>query len=342
MPTSASGTSASYFPPFHRCTAVRAIGQVTGWMDRREEGGTRRDEENRGKKASIVTLIQKTGVLLFFPLKKNGPPPMWRRPRVSRLMIVKMCAVYEMAANILSTIGNTTFLNTTFCYDVQNALLSTASTGRDAVAQHSESSDIAIALSILALSTPLLFFGRYLSKFVAVGASFAIVFYFVIYVLHSNNDISCGVRMIASLVASLIVSLFVLSAMNIALLALGAAAFAMVAHFVLVSLPHDVPRVETNSTPYYLLLLGASVVGGVSVRCKEKLFLELSTAVLGGIGVVYSVDGILDHLRVDIPDEVHVAEFIALVVIGSMFQRYRRLRANRQPRARPQAQVCSS
>lgn len=228
---------------------------------------------------------------------------------------------------------NLSLVNSTGCVQFEEAFISAISEGKTQIHEFSVT-NITISVLFITCSIPFILFGRRLFKVVACTSAFFSLFYITLSFLQSTDNMSCEARLITSLVIGSTASLLVLSFINLALFMIGAAAFGALAHYIVLTIPesNQLPTLNNNSVSYYIIIVVSGLVGGVCVRCKQKLFLELATSLIGSFGVVYGTRGIVVHGDLNIPNAVLLSIGVFCAFAGTMFQRFMRLKkAKAQP-----------
>ena len=103
----------------------------------------------------------------------------------------------------------------------------------------------------------------------------------------------CEVRLIVSGVAGILAAILALCLLKTGLFLIGAGGFGVVAHYAYDALPLDeVPApflLVGRSAYYYLVILLAGIVGAVASHWQRTHFVRLSSALLGGGGIAWSV-----------------------------------------------------
>ena len=131
--------------------------------------------------------------------------------------------------------------------------------------------------------------------------------------------------------------LFALCLLTQGLVLLGSAAFGFTAHFAFDSIGHLVSGYVAleRSLLYWVVVSGASVLGGLVVYFKRKTTIVLTTSLVGAFGVVVPLAGIVDD---GAPPIVWPLIWVALLAGGLSVQTYCRRRKNRQaaPVRRPE------
>lgn len=164
----------------------------------------------------------------------------------------------------------------------------------------------------------------------AVGA--ASLAYYV-----TDPDLDCGTRATAIGASAVAAGLFALCLLTQGLVLLGSAAFGFTAHFAFDSIGHLVSGYVAleRSLLYWVVVSGASVLGGLVVYFKRKTTIVLTTSLVGAFGVVVPLAGIVDD---GAPPIVWPLIWVALLAGGISVQTYCRRRKNRQaaPVRRPE------
>ena len=108
------------------------------------------------------------------------------------------------------------------------------------------------------------------------------------------EDVPCMARVAVAATAGVLAAVLVLCLFKTGLFVLGAAGFGTVGHYVYQALPIDAAAPPSftllrRSGWYYLVVLGTAAVGAVASLWERAHFVRLSSALLGGGGVAWTV-----------------------------------------------------
>ena len=163
------------------------------------------------------------------------------------------------------------------------------------------------------------------------------------------EDMACMARVAVAATAGVLAAVLALCLFKTGLFLLGAAGFGVVGHFVYDALPlRNVPPpfvLMGRSGYYYLILLVLSVVGAVASFWQRVHFVRISSSLLGGSGVAWTVHLVADRAsgRANtVPSLVLLILLLATTGVGVAvqykLQQQRQRRRCRQRRARQRAE----
>jgi hypothetical protein len=214
---------------------------------------------------------------------------------------------------------NTSIFNHTYCLHVDESLDFLIDMRNVTMTNILEANLISSAIIIM-FSIISIVFGARLFKIVAAClASF--VGFFAVYKMSANNDgLSCDMRLLMSGIAAVVFGIGVGCVINLALFVLGALSFVFLVHLVFSAFPglhtlFDTSYVMQKSLLYWVCVLVAGLIGGIMFRCNRKRALEVTTSVVGGIGLAYGVHGIMGGANVDGSVFVAIASLSAITGI---------------------------
>lgn len=163
----------------------------------------------------------------------------------------------------------------------------------------------------------------------AVGAASAAVGAASLAYYVTDPDIDCVTRATAIGASAVAAGLFALCLLTQGLVLLGSAAFGFTAHFAFDSIGQIASgyvALERN-TLYWVVVSGASVLGGLVVYFKRKATIVLTTSLVGAFGLVVPLAGIVGD---GAPPVVWPLAWVALLAAGLSLQTYGRRRAQRR------------
>lgn len=224
-------------------------------------------------------------------------------------------------------------VNLTTCLEIEDAFLSTVSNGKNAMKEHSVS-NVVFSIFFVVGSLPIIFFGRKLFHIVAFSSAFFSTFYILLNFIHSSENISCPSRVITCIILAFFAGLLILSFVKCALFFIGATAFGSFAHFIIISIPgnENFPTINNNSITYYIVILISGIAGGICLKCRQNIFLEVSTAFIGSSGLMYGIHGLVVNGGLVVPNPVYLGIGFIFALLGFVFQRALRLKRRKGQR----------
>lgn len=193
-------------------------------------------------------------------------------------------------------------------------------------------SDAWIYAIVIVISFVVLVCGSRIVRPVAFLVSVTTSFYIVFYITSNSSGLSCESRILSALVVSTIVACLISCIIRCTLFVVGVASFAFFVHFTFATNAEleglvDAPVVLGRSVVYWICIVLFGWVGGLVFKWRQTEALEVTTSMLGGIGISYGLRSIFKVYSVNVDRPVLYAIGMASTLSGVLIQR--KLRTNK-------------
>jgi hypothetical protein len=185
--------------------------------------------------------------------------------------------------------------------------------------------------------------GPYFKPIATILSSFS-VFWAIMYLLYKmdDRDISCELQFLLSGIAGLLMGVVTSFIVKFGLFLVGAGFFGASAHFFMNSFPElesigNTPKVFNRTLVYYGVLVVFGLIGGVAIRCRERVALEACTAIIGSLTLCVSVMGFMYLISAKVDRFVYIAISFFFAILGTVYQNRRRRKREKRRRNQPNA-----
>ena len=225
----------------------------------------------------------------------------------------------------VTEILNSNFSEQNYCVHIDRSLDSVFNLKNTSIDNLTEP-NLVISPLLIVGSVISLLIGAKIFKFVAGMISSISVFYIIYKLSDNSSGISCDIRILVSSIIGLIAGFITGCMINFALFVLGALSLMSFVHLIFSAFPdlhsvNDTALIYDKSLLYWGCILVSGIVGGFVFRWNKIFALEITTSVIGGIGLSIGIYGIVEITNTEIVSSVYFGIAIGAAFIGILIQR---------------------
>ena len=137
---------------------------------------------------------------------------------------------------------------------------------------------------------------------------------------------SCVTSVITSGLVGLLSGLLSFCLLKLAVFAVAAVSFGLLAHFLFLLFPAldgigELPRVFSKSSQYWIAVLASAIVGGIVARCQTTSSMQILTSIAGSSGLVYCAHSLFTQASIEVNSAFLVLAGAVMSVCGFLVQR---------------------
>jgi hypothetical protein len=235
--------------------------------------------------------------------------------RTTRSMYMKL---FYRSPNVKMPIAefvNTTVTDRDYCVYVDKSLDSILNM-KDVSMSHLTEPNAIFSCIMISTSLVSLCVGAKVFKLVAALLSAACSSYITYKLGGGASSVSCDVRILISVLIGIVAGFAATCIINVALFIIGAITLVSFVHIVFTAFP-----VLHSPLMYWLCVCLSAALGGIMFRWNKKLALEITTSILGGIGLAYGVYGLFNLTVIRLHAFVYFGIFVGSSIAGVCVQR---------------------
>lgn len=220
----------------------------------------------------------------------------------------------------------TLFENDTLCEYVDESYESLMSMKNITIELSNNPSSITFASVIICTSIISLAMGAKLFRPISSIISGLFAFFFVYKLSNNSSNLSCDARVVISTCIGILFAILTGCLIKVSLFIIGAASFSGFTHLIFIAFPElhtigDMPEILDLSVLYWGCIILAGILGGLLLRCYQRLSLEIMTSVIGGVSLAYGLHCLIVALQVTVSHYVFFGIAIVSSICGILFQR---------------------